>query len=76
MKPIIEEDVSDEHIDDILLGFFEQWEAKNPDIGKFESVMTDIGRLFSGIDSVNLLFRFRERLQRLTTSLREDQSFG
>ena len=66
----VEADVSDEHIDDILLSLFEQCQTQKQDIGRLQSIMTDIGRLFSEIDSMHLLARFRNRLDVVSDSLR------
>lgn len=77
MAHFIEEDTSDEHMDQILHEFLRLWKSNDHDIGRFESIMTDIGRQFHEVNSVELLERYRDRLGIIIKSLhrehREDQ---
>ena len=67
---------SDENIDEILWEFMGKWEAKEHAISHFKTTMTDILRLFAGIDARKLgemLFRIRIRLESITRVLREEK---
>ena len=60
---VAQREVSDEHMDGILRSFFDKWQTGEQDVGRFQSMMADIGRLFDDVDSVELLFRFQDQLE-------------
>ena len=72
LPAIAEKDASDQHIDEILRAFFEKWEAEDRGVGRFQSMMVDIGHLFDGIDSMELKSRFKDRMKVITKTPKQE----
>ena len=74
---IAAKDAFDDEIDGILWEFIGQWDPEDHrhNIGRFKSTMTNILRLFAGIDSRKLnklMFRIRKRMESIRRVLGEE----